>query len=683
MAQEKLERISKDLEQEKESPAKTFTAKHSNLRSKREAEQEHGHMESEIDHFKAECEKGNEDKATCDSYNEWLSWKEDHESQLNKISNEQSNLRFKRKAEQEHGHFESEIDDFKAECEKGNEDKATCDSYNEWLSWKEAHESQLNKISNEQSNLRFKREAEQEHGDMESEMDHFKAECEKGNEDKATCDSYNEWLSWKEAHESQLNKISNEQSNLRFKREADQEHGDMESEIDHFKAECEKGNEDKATCDSYNEWLSWKEAHESQLNKISNEQSNLRFKRKAEQEHGHFESEIDDFKAECGEGNEDKATCDSYNEWLSWKEAHESQLNKISNEQSNLRFKRKAEQEHGHFESEIDDFKAECGEGNEDKATCDSYNEWLSWKEAHESQLNKISNEQSNLRFKRKAEQEHGHMESEIDDFKAECEKGNEDKATCDSYSEWFAWKEAHESALDKIATEHSNLRLKRLAQPKPGKDYQSSQEISKFKKGCEDGMEDKDTCDSFYNLMKEKEEEKTLYRFIRNVEKARVTEKDDYESNEEIKNFKKDCKEGTESKDICDSLDNLLKEKKKEKILSRFKREETDKVASVKQIHTQPLKGALKLKRSESVDGFKSDLDEANAAAEAVDGATGSNNEPIVRPRREAEKRTNVQKLHQDTENFRRQPRTVTEVLYNILLQIPGHREAKRTMQK
>ena len=640
MAQEILERISKDLEQEKESPAKTFTAKHSNLRSKREAEQEHGDMESEIDDFKAECEKGNEDKANCDSYNEWLSWKEAQESQLNKISNEQSNLRFKRKAEQEHGHFESEIDDFKAECEKGNEDKANCDSYNEWLSWKEAHESQLNKISNDHSSLRFKRKAEQEHGEMESEIDDFKAECEKGNEDKANCDSYNEWLSWKEAHESQFNKISNDHSSLRFKRKAEQEHGEMESEIDDFKAECEEGNEDKATCDSYNEWLSWKEAHESQLNKISNEQSNLRFKRKAEQEHGHFESEIDDFKAECEEGNEDKATCDSYNEWLSWKEAHESQLNKISNEQSNLRFKRKAEQEHGHFESEIDDFKAECEEGNEDKATCDSYNEWLSWKEAHESQLNKISNDHASLRFKRKAEQEHGEMESEIDDFKAECEKGNEDKANCDSYNEWLSWKEAHESQLNKISNDHSSLRFKRKAEQEhgemeseiddfkaecekgnedkancdsynewlswkeahesqfnkisnensnlrfkrevekePGKekklDYESSLEISDFKKACKEGAEDKDTCESFYNLMKEKEEEKKVLRRKRDAKKLTETEEteEDYKSHLEISDFEKACKEGTEDKETCDSFYNLMKVKDEEINVLRRKR--------------------------------------------------------------------------------------------------------------
>eukprot|EP00795_Rhopilema_esculentum_P013674 gene13674-4577_t len=470
-------------------------AQQSNPRFKRQVEHEAGDMVSEVDDFKAECEKGNEDKATCDSYNEWLAWKNAHESALEKISAKQSNIRFKRQAEQEPGDIESEVDDFKAECEKGNEDKATCDSYNEWLAWKDAHESALEKISAKQSNIRFKRQAEQKPGDIESEVDDFKAECEKGNEDKATCDSYNEWLAWKDAHESALEKISAKQSNIRFKRQAEQKPGDIESEVDDFKAECEKGNEDKATCDSYNEWLAWKDAHESALEKISARQSNIRLKRQAEQEPGDMESELDDFKAECEKGNEDKATCDSYNEWLAWKDAHESALEKISAKQSNIRFKRQAEQEPGDIESEKDDFKAECEKGNEDKATCDSYNEWLAWKDAHESALEKISAKQSNIRFKRQAEQEPGDMESEVDDFKAECEKGNEDKATCDSYNEWLAWKDAHESALEKISAKQSNIRFKRQAEQEPGG---MESEVDDFKAECEKGNEDKATCDSY-----------------------------------------------------------------------------------------------------------------------------------------------------------------------------------------
>eukprot|EP00795_Rhopilema_esculentum_P013581 gene13581-4473_t len=546
MAQNILERIIKDMEQEKQQPTKTFTTEHSNLRSKRKAEQKHGDMESEIDDFKTECEKGNEDKATCDSYNEWLSWKEAHESQLNKISNKHSNVRFKREAEQEHGDMESEIDDFKTECEKGNEDKANCDSYNEWLSWKEAHESQLNKISNEHSTVRFKREAEQEHGNMESEIGDFKTECEKGNEDKATCDSYNDWLSWKEAHESQLNKISNEHSTVRFKREAEQEHGNMESEIDDFKTECEKGNEDKATCDSYNEWLSLKEAHESQLNKISNEHSNVRFKREAEQEHGNLESEIDDFKTECEKGNEDKATCDSYNEWLSWKEAHESQLNKISNEHSTVRFKREAEQEHGNLESEIDDFKTECEKGNEDKASCDSYNEWLSWKEAHESQLNKISTENSNLRSKREVVKEPGmakvdyESSHEISDFKKACEEGTEDKDTCDSFYNLMKEKEEEKKVLRRKRD------AKKLIETEENEEeYKSHLEISDFEKACKEGTEDKETCDSFHDLMKVKDEEINVIRRKRNIKNTEESS---------ISNFKKDCDDGKEDQETCDS---------------------------------------------------------------------------------------------------------------------------------
>ena len=567
MAQEIRRRISKDLKPQKNTPMITSPNK----------------IAKSVDSFIIECEKGHEDKAVCESYKNWLALKQAHENALHKLSSESSNLRSKR-----------------------------------------------SNILAQQSNLRSKRLAEQEAGDMKSDVDDFKAECEKGNEDKATCDSYNEWLAWKEAHESALDKISAEQSNIRFKRQAEQEPGDMKSDVDDFKAECEKGNEDKATCDSYNEWLAWKEAHESALDKISAEQSNIRFKRQAEQEPGDMKSEVDDFNIECEKGNEDKATCDSYNEWLAWKDAQESALDKISAEQSNIRFKRQAEQEPGDMKSEVDDFKAECEKGNEDKATCDSYNEWLAWKEAHESALDKISAEQSNIRFKRQAEQEDEMQELdnesnlELSEFKKACAEGTEDKDICESFH----------SLMKENKEEKHVLRRKRNAEAliETGKgedDYESNLEISDFKKACEEGTEDKETCDSFYNLMKEKEEEKNIFRGKRIAEALIETGKgkDGYESNLEISDFKKACEEGTEDKDTCDSFYYLMKEKEEENILPRAKRDtvETDELASVKEkdLNTQnpgDMPPNIEEAEESSISKFTKDCEDGKEDQEACD---------------------------------------------------------------
>ncbi|XP_065052314.1 myb-like protein X [Rhopilema esculentum] len=766
-------------------------------------------MESEVDDFKAECEKGNEDKATCDSYNEWLAWKDAHESALEKISAKQSNIRFKRQAEQEPGDIESEVDDFKAECEKGNEDKATCDSYNEWLAWKDAHESALEKISAKQTNIRLKRQAEQEDEmqefDNESnlELSEFKKACEEGTEDKDTCDSFYNVMKKKEEKKNIFRRKRNAEAVIETGK--DKENYESNLEISEFKKACEEGTEDKDTCDSFYNLMKKKEEKKNIFRRKRNAEAVIETGKDKE----NYESnlEISEFKKACEEGTEDKDTCDSFYNLMKKKEEKKNIFRRKRNAEAVIETGKDKE----NYESnlEISEFKKACEEGTEDKDTCDSFYNLMKKKEEKKNIFRRKRNAEAVIETGKDKENYESNLE--ISEFKKACEEGTEDKDTCDSFYN-----------LMKEKDEQNNIfRRKRNAEAliETGKDkenYESNLEISEFKKACEEGTEDKDTCDSFYNLMKEKEEQKNIFRRKRNAEALIETGKDkeNYESNLEILEFKKACEEGTEDKDTCDSFYNLMKEKEDENVFPRGRRDTkgTYEVANVnekdlndqnpgdmhpnieedeksriskltkdcedgkedqdtcdsyfkwmewKKNHDAFLKrnnenesgdhlnnrvgkaaekkkqtsdghkkeeengdserseedesklrkldakiradfeqddvystkiakgrtfqgpssaersstlrknsGEFKRRSSHSLDGFETELDQANARIKDADKAISENNEPVVRPRMVGERDMQVPKLHHRHAISKRQRRTVAEVLYKLLAQ-------------
>ena len=183
---------------------------------------------------------------------------------------------------------------------------------------------------------------------------------------------------------------------------------------------------------------------------------------------------------------------------------------------------------------EVTRFMKGCEEGNEDKENCESFMNWLKEKEKFKIDQRKTKDDRK--MFTRGIRKDEG----EVTSFIKGCEEGNEDKENCESFMNWL--KEKEKFKIDQRKTKDDRKMFTRGIRKDEG-------EVTSFIKGCEEGNEDKENCESFMNWLKEKEKFKIDQRKTKDDRKmfTRGIHKDEGE----VTSFIKGCEEGNEDKEI------------------------------------------------------------------------------------------------------------------------------------
>ena len=437
-----------------------------------------------VSSFLKGCEEGKEDQQNCESFMNFL------ESQ--KQMDQGKNLEKRETAidEEEAGGVSS----FLTGCEEGNEDQQNCESFKNFL------ESQKQM---DQGKSLEKRDIAMNEEEADGASSFLKG-CEEGKEDQQNCESFLNFL------ESQ--KQMDQGKNLEKRETAiDEEEADG---VSSFLKGCEEGKEDQQNCESFMNFLE----SQKQMEKGKNlEKRDIAMNE--EEADG-----VSSFLKGCEEGKEDQQNCESFMNFLE----SQKQMEKGKNlEKRDIAMNEKEA-------DGVSSFLKGCEEGKEDQQNCESFMNFL------ESQ--KQMGQGKNLEKRDIAINE---KEADgVSSFLKGCEEGNEDQQNCESFKNFLE--------SQKQMGQGKNLEKRDIAINEKEADG-----VSSFLKGCEEGKEDQQNCESFMNFLESQKQ----------MEKGKSLEKRDIAMNEEeadgVSSFLNGCEEGKEDQQNCESFKNFLESQK------------------------------------------------------------------------------------------------------------------------
>ena len=260
----------------------------------------------------------------------------------------------------------------------------------------------------------------------------------------------------------------------------------------------------------------------------------------------------------------------------------------------------------GERTNEVWKFLKECTEGKEAQQDCDSLMSFLKPQDAYLS--HKVNDEIKNntARYASKVEEESSKLENNVGDanersytgandviksghevsqFLKECQEGKENIADCESLkSPLKSQREPKDSPtrgnktgdIGSKKSENNVSDINERNNMGADDDIKSGHEMSQFLKECDEGKENKEDCESLKPTVKSQREpkdsptrgNKTVDIGSKNSEKnvSDINERnntgadDDIKSGHEVSQFLKECEEGKENKEDCESFKSFLK---------------------------------------------------------------------------------------------------------------------------
>ena len=231
-----------------------------------------------------------------------------------------------------------------------------------------------------------------------------------------------------------------------------------------------------------------------------------------------------------------------------------------------------------------------CKEGKMDQEYCDSLNSFL-----HQRELSISNNIKGNMKGiatrdykmidededEEDQDEDDNEVENDKDDsdgasrFLRRCEEGLEDNKECESFislqksqKEFPINESAKDDIIDSKKIEHSN----KAEEDNSGNysDEGGGNEVSRYLKECEEGEEDQEDCESFKSYLKSQRDIRIREHNIdddRNEEGNNIEESKEINNKEgnkdEILTYLKECEEGKEDPEECESFKSYLKSQK------------------------------------------------------------------------------------------------------------------------
>ena len=407
----------------------------------------------------------------------------------------------------------------------------------------------INKAENGSENNRANKLSRRE----QNEVDNFLKACEEGMEDKHKCESLKFLLRSKQYFPIQ-NKKKDNKSNTTIIDVRQNGSNSNENSINE-----NDNNEDDSNGDDSNE------GGRNEEERNEDDRS-----RKDNNGEGSTENDSVDYQRNGGESNEKDNNVDDSN--------REERNEDDSNEGDNY-----GKENNTGDSGNLSTYIKACEEGKIDQKHCDSLKAFL-----HQDELSISNNMKSNMksiatrdykmidedRDKEDQDEDDNEVDNDEDDnngelkFLKRCKEGIEDKDECESFISFL--KSQKESPIDKRGEDDIIDNKNKEDSNDNNSDERGGDEVSRYLKECEEGEEDQENCKSFKSFLKSQQELRIRKDSINddgndednnNEESKEINNKEG--NSDEILTYLKDCEEGKEDRQDCESFKSFLKSHK------------------------------------------------------------------------------------------------------------------------